>query len=394
MIKSYLLSAVIIIVSCLALSAQNGYRDGYIVTSKGDSITGQIYYTSKTQCYKFCRFKKDELVTEYKPVDLRSFSIYKQRTFVSGVEEDVFVELLIKGELSLYSKDNTFFMKKEGQIYPLQKYRKTKDDGYSLDYKYNKWRGVVAHLVSDKMERIIDPHKFQFYERYLTELVCRYNLLGSEECVVSNENLAWSKSYYGIVTGINHEFIDFRNRIEGYDFSVAHRSITVPYVGLMINTCWPRISDNLSLQMEALFSNLKISSTKITILDDATQYLDHYLSVSKVSIPISVKYDIPHIRKLNWQIQAGAVVDYNIKADYKVQIDKENNSLVESYKNNSFEVHKCQFGIWGGISLSKEFNHFNGSLGLRYYKLNGLLKDQFVDINQERISIGITISTK
>ena len=55
--------------------AQRDFREGYIVTNEGDSISGWINYKERQKSNEFCAFKKNktDIVKNYTPDQIKGY---------------------------------------------------------------------------------------------------------------------------------------------------------------------------------------------------------------------------------------------------------------------------------------------------------------------------------
>ena len=111
------------------LVAQSDFRQGHIITTSGDTLTGYIdYQADKSLCSK-CRFRinKTEKVKEYIPAELQGYKFVKEdRKFISMAipykdgTKNVFLEVLVSGKMNLYycndkCLESYFFIQKRGE---------------------------------------------------------------------------------------------------------------------------------------------------------------------------------------------------------------------------------------------------------------------------------------
>ena len=66
--------------SSMHLVAQSDFRQGHLITLKGDTLTGLIDYQSDNKLCKRCRFKasKADRVKAFNPAELKGFQFDKE----------------------------------------------------------------------------------------------------------------------------------------------------------------------------------------------------------------------------------------------------------------------------------------------------------------------------
>lgn len=99
-----LLSFYLMLISSTLLFSQSNYKKGYIIKGK-DTIHGEIDYRNDKTLSEICRFKIGDDIKEYAPFEIDTYRFKGDRLFISKEIErkKVFLEVLIKGKLSVFS---------------------------------------------------------------------------------------------------------------------------------------------------------------------------------------------------------------------------------------------------------------------------------------------------
>ncbi len=132
----------------LKLQSQTNFRPGYIITNAHDTIWGKLDYRSDKRMTQLCSFhSKMTGRKKYKPGEVQSYRFKNNRYFESYTinGKSIFIELLIKGELSVYFypdvKRRYFIKKRENELTELGYFERTvvlNSAGYGDDgKKYN-----------------------------------------------------------------------------------------------------------------------------------------------------------------------------------------------------------------------------------------------------------------
>ena len=184
----------------IQLVAQTDFRQGYIITTNGDSLKGFIdYQADNSLCHK-CRFKinKAEKVKDYISSELKEFQFDKEgRKFISMTvpcndeTKEVFVEILVAGKMNLYycndkSLESYFFIQKRGEKHlanlPFKREYKNVKTGYTT---YLKTIDSSNHIDTLKKYMQDTPDLFTNIEdidspkqKNLIKLVKQYNEFG------------------------------------------------------------------------------------------------------------------------------------------------------------------------------------------------------------------------
>jgi len=377
--------------------AQNNFKEGFIITLQNDTIKGQIHLTSEKKSYKQCRFRKDNKLTEYTPNKLKSYSFIEDKTYVSGILPDSFVEILISGDLSLYKKNKDYYLQKlGGKIHLLSDGKAYKDEEPDLMVTNFRWRGTLSYILLDSELSTINPKHYKLSEKYLSELVNRYNNSQGNPSTVYKKNKPWQKATLGFIGGIQRETIS-PTPYEGIDksrFESNYHANSI-HLGFIFNISSPRISDKLSLQPEIHISKTDMASTRVEKVPfaDFDLHFDTRIEYTTLSLPVSIKYTFPQ-KKWSWYMQAGFSFEHNFNTKFSQSTNQVDGSSVRVFKQHDWRLSTNQVSLWGGIGATKSFKKFNGGLAFRYYKLSQKSIKLVAGMSQSRMSLSLIISKK
>ncbi|MEO0896490.1 MAG: hypothetical protein AAFY71_08845 [Bacteroidota bacterium] len=118
MLNRQFLLAIIFLLGCCALNAQENFRPAYLFSSSGDTLEGFIDYRGDEKMGKVCKFRplQSEQISRFSPEEIKGFRFKDSKYFVSYFfeEEWVFLEYLMKGEASIYylrkGQQNYYFL--------------------------------------------------------------------------------------------------------------------------------------------------------------------------------------------------------------------------------------------------------------------------------------------
>jgi len=120
------LLAVLFIFSSITLPAQKYFIPGYYVSSNGDTVKVSIEYSNKDARQCVVQRKDGGETTTYTPREIRGYGFNGNKQFVSKnlpVDSSrngaVFMEVLMRGQASLYRYGDLFYIEKD-KLYVLE----------------------------------------------------------------------------------------------------------------------------------------------------------------------------------------------------------------------------------------------------------------------------------
>lgn len=141
---------------CLsAATAQNNFVKGYVVTEKGDSLSGEVRTNPKKENEYYAKvFFKDPtgMQKNYKPEKTKAYG-FEDKRFVS-MESDgemKYFQVLVSGPMSLY-KSIFESMKMNEVTYDTEYYITTPEEKKPVVVKEAKFKKQIAELMKDNPE--------------------------------------------------------------------------------------------------------------------------------------------------------------------------------------------------------------------------------------------------
>lgn len=137
--------------------AQTGFRPGYIITQKGDTLRGQIFYKNEDAMCKVCIFRSKDSTINYTASEILGFRFIDGKYFVSKKlnENTVFLEFLIKGKVNVYfstdSYSDHYYIEKDSlglTEMPYKEEYKIKENSEVL-IKSKKHIGLLTYYMQD-----------------------------------------------------------------------------------------------------------------------------------------------------------------------------------------------------------------------------------------------------
>lgn len=394
--KLFYLLIITFLISIQESKAQGDFRNGYIVTLQNDTIHGAIDFSTKTMNYNQCRFKKDGQTKKYFPNELKSYTFINDKSYVSGICENSFVECLIEGKLNLYRKNQIFYLKKDNdKVYQLESYSDVKEINSSTQEvtKNHRWRGTLKYMLSDCEGINLNMSTYRFTEKYFTKIVKEYNEGKGSKQVVRKANKPWNKFNYGVIAGYQRSTIKVKKDFDYFIYMDSEYTANSPFAGLLFELSSPRLSEKVILQPEIHFFKTSFSSLVIEDYLSYRRYFDTYIEFTKLSLPVSIKYNMPR-KKYTYFIQAGINYDIILDSETKLTEEKLSAGVVTTYEGEAFEMVNHQFGLFGGVGVSREFKHFNAALACRFHQMTDLNSLEGFSAKNNKISLSLIITRK
>lgn len=162
--------------------SQSAYRHGVLYTNTQDTIRGLLRYSEGTGTSSPCYYKLNSSgpVTKYLPGTISGFRYDNDNYFTSrsiGKSADVFLEILVKGNVTLYKFDDIFFIQKtDSALFELS------DDmeemiiaGRQAKVRTRNYSRMLMLLMADCVETSKKVPSTLLKEKHIIRLVSSYN---------------------------------------------------------------------------------------------------------------------------------------------------------------------------------------------------------------------------
>lgn len=178
MTRFFTLVALALICSLPAM-AQTAFTPGYVITTKGDTLRGEIKYNPKKS---FPQYRKVTL--KISETEIKTFKADKLKKYVMGdteylswflEEEQVFIKCLSTGAIALYEAQFEFINSKNETEVETQYYIQKNGSSDMEKLKSAKFRKQVAEYVSDHAELVKDLEEKKYDLQNVPEVVNTYN---------------------------------------------------------------------------------------------------------------------------------------------------------------------------------------------------------------------------
>lgn len=165
-----------------AAASQPGYQEGFLLNSNLDSVRGLVKFSSKSNIPTPCLFKANKNATpkEIYPGTIHGFCTRAGAYFFSrsiGRSDDVFLEVLVKGNLSLFRFGHIYFIEKaDSAFFELSdELEVIMLEGQRQQQKSRNYTRMLSLLMSDCPEAAKRAPTVPLRERPLIGLVAMYN---------------------------------------------------------------------------------------------------------------------------------------------------------------------------------------------------------------------------
>lgn len=179
--RTFVLAIVAVVIT--TAMAQSTLSNGYIITSTGDTLKGQIKYNPKNELPLFEAVSFQTNANDkktYRANKIKEFA-YDGNVFVARVVDDkpAFVKRLSAGSVNLYEyKSEQFFM---NAIHVYSDYYMEKSGTDELIHiKESKFKKQLAEVMGDDQDLIKDIHEKKYDYQNIVDIFEQYNSKGKE----------------------------------------------------------------------------------------------------------------------------------------------------------------------------------------------------------------------
>lgn len=382
--------------SMLTLRGQNGFQPGFVITLENDTLTGQLEQgRSNAQNYQSCIFQSEQGIVEYFPNQLLAFGYKDGKYFSAQIIKGTFVEVLVRGELSLYRFDEKYYLQKGPEFFVIRSDRVVRTiDGTQGIQEDNTWRGVIAYLIGDCISNPTEKVKRLFRrEKPLTRLVINYHQCRGSDYTVFKDAIPWTEVYVGLTGGITQSYIQTKKSVADYPFMSNVYSSIDPTIGLTATFKWPRIADRFAIETGLHFSKPAYSAFKENPAPPGGLY-DTFFDLTTLTVPLLINYSLAKNDNAFF-IQAGSTYDYHLYARSLIWAETITGNVVKTrYERGPFSINKHQFGFGGGMGFNLSFGRFRSSLKIQYIQLPVFNENGGFRVHTDKLSLNLILSRK
>lgn len=372
----------------LAVNGQINYKKGYVITNGNDTIYGRINDRGGYANAKVCVFKpKNGPVVRYLPEDIMAYRMLKdkyyvsKRVYVRGKYRNLFIDVLLKGEVSLYhnwkNKDLAYYIEKKdsGMVGLLNEevMLRYKPEGnvavlYSPTYILSNkiYRDTLRSVFSDSKKIQYKIQNISYDPKALTQITKAYihEVCEGNDCINYERDLRKYSPRFGVFAGVQMNEISFLPSVKGLysneePSTIVAKDFNSYPLGIFVNIPLPRINDRLSFQIEAIWTD-RLYKEDLPDNQNFTSRIE--IANQGIGIPLLLKYQIGR-GFITPSFAIGKETSFVFES--KVRLEE---SVEEKLKLKDFIVHPIQKGGWlGEVGLNfKLGNHLTLFSNLRY----------------------------
>lgn len=364
-------------------AAQPNYRPGYVVSSTGDTLKGLVNDGTEVKNARQCAFKAaaEEPPRQYGSDQLNGYGftdgkMYESRRIRvdSTTAETVFVELLVKGRLSLYhyKVGNHYFAgKSPEELVKLTRVEKTIErDGVPFVVVREFYKGTLIYMTLDcpQLKRKID--RLPFGHTDLLRIVHEYNTCtGTSASFRTKRKFVTAKA--GLTGGFNRSRLRFSTDEVKYDY-LTKASLDVnayPFAGLYVQTTLPWVTDRITLWFEGQYSQHAHTSYREFKTAESIYREDVSISRQYLRFPVLLRYTYPK-GSLRPFAGVGCRLDVTLSGDSRVTQERELVNTVTTLEQPAVATSSSEVGGVAGagleLHLAKRYRlqvELRGSLG-------------------------------
>ncbi|MFZ6013419.1 MAG: hypothetical protein ACOYXT_23960 [Bacteroidota bacterium] len=351
--KTMLLSVMVFM--ALILRSQD-FRPGFVITANGDSLIGFVANRSARKNSEACLFKltKTSEPGKYLPGQISGFGISGYKYFESKIiptkgKKPMFVEVLVKGRLSLYNDRHVFYAEKDSIIYLLERPKRGKVNP--------RYIGVLAFLMGDCKQ---DIEKISYNVEDIANVVANYNNCKGSSQLIVKSNLASIMLNVMLLAGVDRSTVTLQG-LEKFSYA---KSISVP-VGAGLRIGLPRLSDKFFGTLELFYEKKYYQVYDESIQNGALTRADFYVEYPYLKMPVGVHYNF--FKRSGTPYVSGGFVHYFVfRLNGDVISETEVNGVVSKDVLDPIFVKKNGNGFWLGGGYQRQIGKIQSFIGCRY----------------------------
>jgi hypothetical protein len=363
--------------------SQTDYRKGYVITNSYDTLYGLVDYRENDKAYVSCDFKvsKGQNTIAYEPGSIIGYGFENDKFFQSKEisirnqpSQVVFLEVIVRGFVSLYKFEDTYFIEKgnNGLQQLINETNEVVVKGRRVLKNTNQHISTINMLVFDCAEIRTRVQKLRLSEKELTNLIEDYNRCKGESSVSFKAKKPWTKAIIGVTGGLNASQLNFKTNLGNEHLAGVFERSKSPMIGVSLDILSPRLSERISFHGHLLYLTSRYYN--YTLYTTSSSVARNYVTIElqQLKVPIGIRYTFPK-REFTPYFNAGISSTIHLSSNSKWVQELESNSVVNTNENEALTIKNKQFGLWGGCGVLKSVNNkLNAFLELRYEQTDGI----------------------
>ena len=389
-IKAFLLS-IIFFIKLFSVNAQSNFVDGFYINQKGDTVHSKVKYYSNINSYRFCEIlTKDGKTTTYFPNEIKGYGYKNDASYSSNAIDSLFLKNIIKGEISLYEKQNVYYISTKDTVYQIKNSSELEErNGKTYITNKNVWKGQLYYLARNnaQLNELID--QLYFRKKDLKKFVIQLNKDIDANYTNLDIQSKLDKFDWGLRVGqqFNQLTKTTKNNYPLINDLYRSQSQTIS-IFAVYNV--PEFSKSLSFNAEVLLSKIKYTGSRIDSISRPIKQYETNFNYFQVSTPIYLSYRLNQ-NKLFINVIAGANTQININDEYTTKRTTIVGEYEQESTEQSFIPYNFQPGILIGFSIGLQLKAVEIGIDTRYIRFSKLNKELNLFVNQQHINSGFYI---
>ncbi len=341
--------------------AQRDFRAGYIIRAGGDTTECYINYRVGTKDHRICQVRNapDEDVRQLNAMDIEGYGFVNDKFFESRivdakgkVAEPVFVEVIVKGQISLYRYGSAFFVNRDTSFIQLTNEKKEINvDGRRMIREDKKYIQVLSILMRDCTVKDSDIMNTKLSEKSLSGLIESYHQCIGGSYITYKASKPWFKADCGIGVSANISKIKFETNISNFGFFSGDfpPDFSVSPVFYM-NAYSPRINERMAFHCGFYYLRSEYRATIVQQGAQATLRNDVFIEQHEIKFPVGIRYQFRE-RKFKPYINMGISINVPLGSNAGRVLEWEFNHTIQTSEQTSIPIPESTFGMWGGFGL-------------------------------------------
>ena len=344
------------IISChFETIAQAEFQEGFIVKQSGDTLWGYVNLAKKSVChYKLQKSDKNHIV--YQPGEINGFGFSDGRYFENrlirddqrGTESMVFMECLVRGDLTVYFFQNRYFVvKSDTAEYELfitkEQITSTETSGNKL-FIGKKYIGILNYLMNDCPGFYENIRASKLTRRDLTELITEYNKCTGAPYIQYQEQAPWLTVKYSVYGGVIMSSMKFTSTQGDLLFGSPFES-SGGLLGTSVYFSWPRTIDRASMTLGLFYFSTNFRMDNHLKYQNGSAYSEGGIRTNELKVPWGVYYTFSKKRfapMIGGGLAGSIMLDYSTEFSWEV----ETQGVVQTRYYDLFHPDNFNYNFW------------------------------------------------
>ena len=292
-----------------------------------------------------------------------------------GSHDTVFLQVLVRGPVSLYRYVDEWWIEKEqqGLLELVNEEREIIVNNQRVRRYTNQHLSTLSTMMFDCIEIRPALQSVSLSAQTLVPLVTRYNRCKGSNSKVFTEKKSWRAYRAGIIAGLNISTLTLTSNKEGWAHTVGvfDPSNSTAF-GVTLSFRTSKAKRNYSFTGSLIYSETE--SNNYVVLSNISYTTYNWVSVSlqQVKLPIGLRYTFSG-RKVAPFVNAGISGTFHLAKDATWKQEYNDSGGTITRYGNAFEIRGNQLGTWGGGGIIFSLgDKLDATLEARYELTGGI----------------------